>query len=237
MRSIITSRVEPFGSSVTSRSCGRTKRVADLVRLADERHHELVGRLLVHVARRADLLDPPVAHHDDLVGDLHRLLLVVRDDHRRRVRLVVEPAQPLPQLRADAGVQGAERLVEEQHGRIDRERAGETHALPLPARELRRVPLREPVELHELQQLVDALGDLRLRALADLQAERDVVVHGHVLEGGVVLEDEADAALLRRPARDVLPVDEDARPGRRSRAPRRSAAASTCRCRSARGAP
>ena len=129
----------------------------DLVRLTDERHHELVGRLLVHVPRRADLLDVPLAHHDDLVGDLHRLLLVVRDDHRRRVRLVVEAAEPVAQLGPHAGVERAERLVEEEHGRIDRERAGEPHPLPLPAGELCGVALREPLELNELQQLVDPL--------------------------------------------------------------------------------
>ena len=40
-----------------------------------------------------------------------------------------------------------------------------------------------------------------LRLLADRQPERDVVAHGHVLERGVVLEDEADLAPLRRHAR------------------------------------
>ena len=72
----------------------------------------------------------------DLVGDLHRLLLVVRDEDRRHVHLVVEPAQPLAQLGADAGVERAERLVEEQDPRLDGQRAGERHALALPAGEL-----------------------------------------------------------------------------------------------------
>ena len=45
------------------------------------------------------------------------------------------------------------------------------------------------------------LVDLLLRALADAQAEGDVVPHRHVLEGGVVLEHEADAAVLGRHAR------------------------------------
>ena len=51
---------------------------------------------------------------------------------------------------------------------------------------------------------MDPFADLRLRPVADLQPERDVLEHGHVLEGGVVLEDEADAALLRRGTRHVL---------------------------------
>ena len=50
--------------------------------------------------------------------------------------LVVQAAQPRPQLRADLRVERAERLVEQQHPRLDRERAGERHALALAAGEL-----------------------------------------------------------------------------------------------------
>src|SRR5205085_2447427 len=67
---------------------------ADPVDGADEAHHELVRGVLVEVARLAGLLDRPGVHQGDPVGDLHRLLLVVRHDQRRRVRLVVETAEP-----------------------------------------------------------------------------------------------------------------------------------------------
>src|SRR3954447_16728071 len=63
--------------------------------------------------------------------------------------------------------------------------------------------------MHERQELPHALVDLALVALADLQSERDIVVHGHVLERGVVLEHEAHVALLRRNARRVAPLDQD----------------------------
>ncbi len=36
--------------------------------------------MVVDVARGPRLLDPRRVHHDDLVGDVHRLLLVVRDE-------------------------------------------------------------------------------------------------------------------------------------------------------------
>ena len=61
--------------------------------------------------------------------------------------------------------------------------------------ELRRVAVGPATELDELEQLVDARVDLGARPAAHLEAERDVVAHGHVLERRVVLEDEADAAL------------------------------------------
>ena len=45
-------------------------------------------------------------------------------------------AQPATQVLPDLGVERAERLVEQEDARLDRERAGERHALPLAAREL-----------------------------------------------------------------------------------------------------
>ena len=94
----------------------------------------------------------------DLVGDVHRLLLVVRDEDRRHVHLVVQAAQPGAQLLAHARVERAERLVEEEHLRLDGERARERHALPLAAGELRGVAVGRARELDELEQLVDALA-------------------------------------------------------------------------------
>ena len=131
--------------------------------------------------------------HGDLVGDLHRLLLVVRDEDGRDVHLLVQPAQPLAQLGPDTRVERAEGLVEEEHLRLDREGAGEGHPLALATGELRRIAVTELLQLHQLEQLVDARPDLVLRPLPDRQPEGDVVAHGHVLEGRVVLEDEADA--------------------------------------------
>ncbi len=150
-----------------------------------------------------------MVHDDHVVGDLHRLLLIVRDEDRRRVRLVVQTPQPAAELTADACVEGAERLVQQQHLRLGRERTGERHSLPLAARQLSRIAVAEPFELHEREQLGDARADLVARPLAHLQAERDVVANRHVLERGVVLEDEPDAALLRGERGRVLAGEQD----------------------------
>ena len=174
------------------------ERVPEPVDRPDERHDELIRWRVVQLPRRGGLLDPAAVEDDDTVGDLHRLLLIVCDDHCRRTRLVVQPPQPLAQLLADARVECTERLVEKEHIRVDGERAGEAHPLPLAAGELRRIPLRQTGQLHELEQLGDAGADLAARAPPDRQAEGDVVPNSHVLEGRVVLEDETDAARLGR---------------------------------------
>ena len=169
----------------------------------DEPHHELVRRPVVDLARRADLLDRAGVHDRDPVGDLHRLLLVVGDEHGRHALLVVQPPQPGAQLGADGRVERAERLVEQQHLRLDRERAGQRHPLALAARELRAAAARAHfVSPTSVEQLVDARRISALRALADPQPEGDVLAHGHVRERRVVLEHEPDATLLR-PARAV----------------------------------
>ena len=116
----------------------------------------------------------------------------------------MQAAQPVAQLGTYAGVEGAERLVEEKDARLRGERAGEGHALPLAAGQLGGVPVGEARELDELEQLVDALADLLLRPLPDREREGDVVAHGHVLERGVVLEDEPDVAPLGREPGSVL---------------------------------
>ena len=99
--------------------------------------------LLVEVARAAHLLDLAAVDHRDLVCDLHRLLLVVRDEDGRDVHLLVQAAQPLAQLSPNTGVKRTERLVQEQHLWLDGQRAGERHPLPLAAGELGGIAVRE----------------------------------------------------------------------------------------------
>ena len=55
------------------------------------------------------------------VGDVHRLLLVMGDEDRRHVHLVVKPAKPGAQVLAHLRVESAERLVEQQYLRLDRQ--------------------------------------------------------------------------------------------------------------------
>jgi len=71
-------------------------------------------------------------------------------------------AQPL----TDLGVEVAERLVEQQHARLDDERARQRHALLLAAGRARRLATRDGVDVADLdqgQRRPDALGDLRFR--------------------------------------------------------------------------
>ena len=85
------------------------------VGLAEEVRHERRGRELVHVRRRAELLDPARVHHRDRVGHRHGLLLVVRDVHEGDADLGLDPLELDLHLPAQLEVERAERLVEQQH--------------------------------------------------------------------------------------------------------------------------
>ena len=182
--------------------------------LADEARHEGRRRLVVDLGRRADLLDLAVVEDGDAVGELDRLFLVVGDEDGGVAGAVVDLAQPAAQLPPDLGVEGAEGLVEEEHARLDGERAGERDALALAAGELRRVAVLEPAQLDEVEKLHDAPADLRLARTpperAHGEAEGDVVEDLHAAEEGIALEDEADVALLHRQAQRVLAGEGDA---------------------------
>ena len=68
-------------------------------------------------------------------------------------------------LDAQLGVEVGERLVEQQHVRLDHDRARDRDALQLAAGELVRPALAIAVELHQLQRALDARAHLVARTL------------------------------------------------------------------------
>ena len=127
---------------------------AEQVHVAEKIIDERRRGMIVNLLRRANLLDLPVAQNGHAVGHFQRLLLVVRHKQGRDVDFVVQFAQPAAQFLAHLRVERAERLVQQQNLRLDRERAGERDALSLPAGKLGRIPFGERLELDEFQQLV-----------------------------------------------------------------------------------
>src|SRR5450759_1451937 len=176
----------------------------------EERLEPAVGRTRAQLGRRASLRDLAVEKHDDVLGERERFRLVVRDEERRQARLVVKPQEPLAELEAHARVEGTERLVEEEDARVYGERSREGHALPLPARQLRRAAVPEAVELDAVEELVRPLSSLLARNAPHAQAEDHVLAHGEVSEERIALEHEADSPLLDRHVRHVLAVQENA---------------------------
>ncbi len=181
----------------------------DQVDVADEARDVAVGRVLVDLARRADLRDPALVHDRDAARERHRLVLVVGHDDEGRAELVLQVRQLELRVLAQLLVERRERLVEQQQLRALDQRARERDALLLAARELVGLALRERPELHQRQHLRDALADLRRRHALLLQPVGDVLLDRHVREQRVGLEHQVDRPLVGRHVGHVDAVDED----------------------------
>ena len=101
---------------------------------ADESGDETCLGGVVHLSRAARLLDDPVVHHHDQIGERHRLLLGVSDVDEADPELALQPSKLSAHANPQERVQGRERLVEQQDPGIGDEGAGERDALLLSAR-------------------------------------------------------------------------------------------------------
>ena len=81
---------------------------------------------------------PAVLDDDDPVGELDGLQHVVRHEQHGLLRPLPDRLELLAQLPRRDRVEVAERLVHQQEVGLDRERAGDPHALLHPAGEMRR---------------------------------------------------------------------------------------------------
>src|SRR4029079_15978028 len=113
---------------------------------AEEHRRELGLRPEIEVAGRSLLDQTSLREDGDAVAELEGLLLIVGHEQRRQMELSLDRPQAETQLAADASVERAERLVEEQDLGPVRERPGQRHALLLAARQLRRHPAAEAGE-------------------------------------------------------------------------------------------
>jgi hypothetical protein len=140
------------------------------------------------------------------------------DEDDRLAHLVLDAQELVLQTIAGDAVDGAEGLVHQQHRRIHAERASDADALPLAARKLVRVALREPVgfEPHQLQQLVYARARPSPVPAQQPGHCRHVLGDGQVRKEPDLLDDvaHAEAKLHRVDVGDVLLIVEDAAAGR-----------------------
>ena len=122
----------------------------------------------------------------------------MRDVKRRSPELAVQAADLELHLLAQLPVQRAQRLVHQEHCRLDDHRPRERDALLLATRQLIDAPAAVVVELHHRQRPSDSPLGLRSSDAANAQAVGDVVEHRHMREKRITLEDHADVTLARQ---------------------------------------
>src|SRR5208282_4457728 len=184
-------------------------RTLEEVRFAHEGGDEAIGRAVVELGGSAKLLDAALVQHGDAVGHHQRLALVVRDVDEGDAELLVKALYLELHILAQLLVERTQRLVHEEHARIEDDGARKGHALLLAAGELLRIARLEPGELHGLEHLGHAARDRLLVPPALPEREADVLLDRHVRKERIVLEDHADVAAIGWRMDDRLRVDVD----------------------------
>ncbi len=119
--------------------------------MADEAGDLAVDRPRVDHGGLVALHDRAVLEHCDPVCDRQRLVLVVRDEDRRRSRLAEHLDDLAAHARTELDVERRERLVEQDERRLPGERTRKGYPLALAARELVRQAAAESREPDQIE--------------------------------------------------------------------------------------
>ena len=166
------------------------------VGLADEVGNETGARILVELVTRAHLFDAAMVHHCDSIGHDQGFLLVVGHVDEGHADAVLQILQLHLHVPAHLQIQRSERLVQQQHRRLQHERSGEGDALLLAPRKLARPAIAEGGQPDDLEHGADLPADVFPALAPLLEAEADVVEHGHVGKQRIVLKHHARFAAI-----------------------------------------
>src|SRR5262245_5283841 len=178
-------------------------------RRADETGNEAIVRLPKQAERAANLLHQPVLHDDDPIPERHGFDLIVGDEQRGGRHALAQFLQLQAHLGSQLGVKVGKGFIEQEHFRVSHDAATEGDALLLAAGELARATIEQRFNGEDFGRPAHGGIDLGLLDAAIAQAERQIVVHAHVLIKRVVLEHHGDVAILRLQAVDDAIADGD----------------------------
>ena len=111
-------------------------------------------------AGAAALHHPPPVQHADRIPEQRRLAEVVGDENRRDRRAAKRLGQPARRVGPRLRVESRQRLVEEQHARLRRQRARQRDPLTLATRDLRGPRVGKPPHAERAEQLDGAIARL-----------------------------------------------------------------------------
>ena len=200
-------QLRPQGPRGAGEHAGRDV-AGQLVAAAEEAGRPQRAGGLVERAGRPELLDPAVQDEGDLVGQPDCLLLVVGDEQRRHLQLLLQAADELAHLDAQPRVELRERLVEQQHLGLGHQRPGQRDPLLLPTGHLPDLTVGELGQPHQGQHPGHSLPSRRLVDLLHPQPEGDVVADAQVREQQRLLEDHRHRTALGGQVQHRLAVEQ-----------------------------
>ena len=125
------------------------------------------------IGARGELDDLAEIHDGDAVAEVLDRREVVRDEQAREAELVLQVAQQIEDRRLDRDVECRDRLVGDQHARLEDQRAREPDALSLSARQLVREAVAQlAAQTDRVEHLLDARVQRRALVREAVQPQR-----------------------------------------------------------------
>jgi hypothetical protein len=188
--------VESSGGSTSGRGGGSAHRPAagpfESEKFGDEGGRG-VGANLVGASQLYDL---SVRKDGNTIGEQAGFLDVVRDQDHGLLQALLQDEELRVQAPPRQRVQGSERFVHQDDGRVGREGSRQADSLPLAAAQLRRVTNAQPIEIeiHQREELTDPRPAAIARPTEKTGESLDVGGRRHVGEKSGFLNDISDPA-------------------------------------------
>jgi hypothetical protein len=177
-----------------------------------------------HLARRPVGVQAPVLQQQQARHETRRQVEIVAHRQHRQSAIAVQAPEDLVDAEGMLQIEERGRLVQEQHPRLLRQRAGDEGPLPLAARQLEKVPVLEPAEVHVEQCCArhrEVGGPLHAEQ-ADVRRapHQHDLQHAEIEQGRRLRQDDGDApgAGARRKGDHRPPLQPDLAPLRRKQA-------------------
>ena len=169
----------------------------------------------VDLLRAAHLLNDAILEHHDAIPHGDRLYLIVRYVNKGGIQAMMEAGDLRTHLGAEDGVEVGERLVHQEDIGLAHDGPPQGDALALTAGKLARPALQEMLDAQHGGGLLHATIDFGSGRLAQLEAERHVVIDVHMGIERIILEDHGNVPGLGRYPIHQSIADEDLAPGDR----------------------
>ncbi|MNE03689.1 hypothetical protein D3C80_962000 [compost metagenome] len=137
------------------------------------------------------------------------------NDQRGETEAFLDAFQLRPHGDTQRGIEVRERFIEQKNVRLLHQRAGKSYALLLAAGKLRGATVEQSADLHKVCRLFHTPGHFFLAHGLEAQWKGDVFPHRKVRIERIGLENDADIAVTRIDAIDVMAIEGDLATARR----------------------
>ena len=166
-------------------------------------------RILVNLQWSSLLFNATTIGDDDLICHFNSLILIMGNKNAGDPQLLDHILQPASKLRTDLRINSRKRLIQKKQLWIGSQRPGKSNSLSLTTGQLTWISFFQSFQSDQLYQFHNPLLDILLIRFLYFQSKRNIIIHSHITEKGIILEHKSNASLAGRNIIDHSSVNDD----------------------------